>query len=82
MICITRCVISSVVLCSGARGLRWPGAGALSFGRKRCADALHITALRRMTDEQEQPGIAGHERLIEAKTQAGATGKLRVDDPD
>jgi len=33
-----------------------------------------------MLGEQEQPGIGGHEWLVETKTQARARGLLRVDE--
>lgn len=68
------------MLCSGVRGLRSPGAGALELRSERMDDARNVTALSRVTVRQEQPGVVGHERPVETKTQARAIRQLRVDD--
>jgi len=41
---------------------------------------LNVTALRRMTRQQELPDIAGHERRVETTAQAGAIRQSRVDE--
>ncbi len=67
MICATRWVMSSSRLCSGALGLRAPGVG----------DAGDVAALVDMPGDQQQPGVAGHERFVEAKAHPRASGQLR-----
>jgi hypothetical protein len=64
------------------RGARFAlaGCGRFELGGKRGGDALDVAALRRMTGEQEQAGITGHEWLVEAKTQAGANRKLHINE--
>ena len=44
------------------------------LGRQHAGNALNVAALLRMVGEQELNSIAGHERLIEAKTQACVRG--------
>ena len=44
-----------------------------------CSGARDVTALRSMFCEQEQPGIGGHQRLVETERQTSASGQLRID---
>jgi len=52
-------------------GLPHTGSGGLDLRRD-------VTALRSKFCQQEQPGIGGHQRLVETETQTSASGQLRI----